>query len=154
MTRATNTATTGHPQAIIRQLKSVYQQFNAPSLAKLNELYTQDVEFIDPVHRLTTLSALKQYFDHASHNLARCEFEFIDEQIGENQVYLSWRMTFTHKRINRGNSVTVEGVSHLRYTHKIYFHQDYYDLSVMVYDHLPILGRISQWIKKTMAGRK
>ena len=56
-----------------------------------------------------------------------------------------------HPSLRAGDTIRVEGASYLR-THngKIYYHRDYFDMGAMLYEHLPLLGRIVQRIKKRL----
>ena len=50
-----------------------------------------------------------------------------------------------------GKPISVQGTSHIRFTDKVYFHQDYFDGGALLYEHVPVLGSIIQQLKKRMA---
>ena len=48
--------------------------------------------------------------------------------------------------------VSVIGSSHIKGSQdKVTFHQDYIDLGAMLYEQLPIVGRLIKWIKTKAA---
>ena len=47
---------------IAEQLKDIFREFTPRSLARLPDIYRNDVVFVDPVHRVEGLAALHRYF--------------------------------------------------------------------------------------------
>ena len=61
-------------------------------------------------------------------------------------------MTAKHPKFLKGQSVRVEGASFLKTRNgKIYYHRDYFDMGSLLYEHLPLLGKIIQKIKQRVA---
>jgi hypothetical protein len=57
-------------------------------------------------------------------------------------------MLLNHSKLDAGETIRVDGSSFLKTRHgKIYYHRDYFDLGAMVYENLPILGRIIRSIR-------
>ena len=42
------------------------------------------------------------------------------------------------------------GCSHLLWHDKVYRHRDYFDAGALLYEHLPVLGRVIAWLKRRM----
>jgi hypothetical protein len=84
-------------------------------------------------------------------NITECRFEYLDEAASEKSAYIKWIMNFRHPKF--GNRlISVRGVSHIQFNQQgIYFHEDFYDMGAMVYEQVPILGKIVVWIKKQLA---
>ena len=62
-------------------------------------------------------------------------------------------MSFATPRLNAGETIHVDGITLLKVRDDaIFFHQDYYDLGQMVYEHVPILKFIINKIKAGMRG--
>jgi hypothetical protein len=60
-------------------------------------------------------------------------------------------MTYEHKALNRGKAITIEGHSLIKGNDDgVYYHKDYLDMGAMVYEHIPILGRLVKAIKLRM----
>ncbi|CAG9297778.1 nuclear transport factor 2 family protein [Celerinatantimonas diazotrophica] len=132
---------------IIEHLKAQYQSLNTENLSALMALYTPDVEFRDPLHQISGQDQLRQYFEKLLTNTLSCEFEFHQSIIQNQQATLSWTMSFSHRQLNRQRPIHVEGCSWLRFNQLVYFHRDYFDVSTLLHDQLPLLGSFSKWLK-------
>jgi len=126
----------------------VYQSLDKHNLGSLKEIYSDDIIFVDAMHEVSGLAALTHYFQHLYANLDYCNFniEQVIEQHG--QACVVWKMEYAHPRLNGGQRILVDGVSHLEFTDKIDRHRDYLDLGQMLYEHLPLVGSVIKAIKK------
>ena len=70
---------------------------------------------------------------------------------GDEQTII-WVMTLKTKKLNKGKPIIVPGSSHIRYNEegKAIYHRDYFDMGEMVYSHVPIVGRMVNFVKKKM----
>jgi hypothetical protein len=60
-------------------------------------------------------------------------------------------MTYAHPRLQRGQELTLEGISQLRFAdRRIIYQRDYYDLGAMLYEHLPLVGQVVRGIKRRL----
>lgn len=146
-----NPAHQTHTSILIADLKRFYQHMDASRLQGLSDLYTADIEFRDPVHTIHGLLGLKHYFHNLMLNTQDCSFSFIDELVGEDTAYLSWEMQFSHTALSGGKPITVRGMSQLRFSDKIFYHEDCYDMGAMLYEQLPVLGNVTRWLKHRIA---
>jgi len=137
---------------LIGQLKDFYADFSLESLARLDAVYTQDVEFRDPVHTLHGCLALKACFRRMAANLRHYRIRYLDEHIGSESAWLGWEMEIAHDQLNGGKVITLRGMSQLRYTSKVYSHEDCYDLGALLYEQVPVLGTVNRLLKRRMAG--
>ncbi len=137
----------------LEQFVALYNELNFSNLAVLREIYAADVEFVDPVHQINGLSALEQYFAHAYQNLQQCHFAIVATGEGAHWGFVSWQMRFCHSAINGGREVCVDGCTELTYNAagQISRHRDYYDLTQMIYQHLPVLGWLTGKVRQKMA---
>lgn len=121
-------------------------------LDKITQIYAPDIHFIDPVHEIHGISALKHYLAHGYERLSFAEFVPQQGCIVSQQGFLSWQMQLQHPAIAKGKLITVKGCSELRFKdEKIIYHRDYYDLTEMVYQHLPLISGVTKFIKSKMA---
>jgi len=138
-------------EEIIDKFCEIYQQLNKDNLSDLDKVYSKDVIFIDAVHQLQGIDKLKIYFQKLYNNISFCQFQ-IEQVISEQgQASIIWTMTFAHNQLNSGAAIKLNGCSHLKFDKKIYYHRDYLDMGEMVYEHLPLLGRIVKFIKKRVS---
>ena len=128
---------------------STYQNLNSDNLSKLADIYHPDVQFIDPLHQIHGLTDLTIYFEHLYANLISSEFVLTNQLEQQQQAAIYWQMHLRHKKINSGNTITVEGHSLLRrQDDRVIYHRDYFDIGSMIYEHLPVLGGIVKLIKR------
>lgn len=133
--------------AIIEQFVSVYANLNISNVDELDKVYDSTIEFIDPVHRISGLSEVKNYLRHMYGNITDYELIVLDFVQGDSTAYLTWSLCFRHPKLNGGKKIEFEGVSKLEFEDKIIKHQDFYDLGAMLYEHIPVFGALVKVIK-------
>jgi len=132
----------------LNQFISVYQKLSTNNLDLLDEIYAQEVTFIDPIHEIKGLSNLHEYFDGLYKNLSSCTFIINDVIVDEQQAAVYWEMNYQHAKLNKGEIVSVQGSSKLiAKNNKIVYHRDFLDLGAMLYEQLPLIGKLIHWIK-------
>ncbi|MEG3753448.1 nuclear transport factor 2 family protein [Psychromonas arctica] len=132
----------------LNQFISVYQKLSTNNLDLLDEIYAQEVTFIDPIHEIKGLSNLHEYFDGLYKNLSSCTFIINDVIVDEQQAAVYWEMNYQHAKLNKGEIVSVQGSSKLiAKDNKIVYHRDFLDLGAMLYEQLPLIGKLIHWIK-------
>ena len=131
---------------------ATYQRLSTDNLALLETIYDQDIHFVDPIHELRGFELLSTYFSGLYENLSQCDFEvnhFIQQG---NEASLFWKMTYQHTKLNKGQPVIVFGTSHIKAKNgKVIYHRDFLDLGAMLYEQLPVLGKIIKLIKQKAA---
>jgi hypothetical protein len=132
---------------------SFYNSLSAQDLSVLAQLYHPEVRFIDPVHQIDGLDALQQYFGHAYDRLDSCTFAAHAMAGQQLQGFVSWQMQFSHQAIASGALIKVDGCTELHWHQdgRIIYHRDYYDLTQMVYQHVPVVAWLTGKIKQKMA---
>ena len=147
----------------IKKFESFYVDLESMKVEELADIYSDDVVFIDPIAAHTGITSVKSYFAKLLRNAKNCSFaihsidKLASSEKGEQNpaghlAYLvTWKMTFTTSGTNKGNPIHVDGITQLKIKDdKIIFHRDYYDLGQMVYENIPLLGRIIKRIKRTL----
>ncbi len=152
----TNIKTSVTEQSGIARLENFvcfYNSLNADNLAGLAQIYHPDVVFSDPVHRVEGLLALQAYFSHAYARLTQSHFNAQNMAVNGVVGFVSWQMRIRHPAIAQGSEILVDGCSELHWHEdgRIIFHRDYYDLTQMVYQHLPVMRWLTGKIKQQMA---
>jgi len=136
----------------LQKLKSFYENKNNTDLSLLDEIYCKDIIFKDPLHKISGLTDLRDYMARMYAGVEECRFEYLDEVTTTGRAYIKWNMHFRHPKL-ANKLITVRGVSQLHYDEKITFHEDIYDLSSMLYEHIPFFGSIVRFIKSYIAGK-
>lgn len=136
---------------VIENFCNYYEEMTKASLKQLDLLYSNNAEFVDPVHSIKGLDNITEYFEKMVSNINYCRFD-IDEIIEtDKQAFVSWVMHFSHPKLNSGRNIAVPGSSHLKFKETIYFHRDYYDLGNMIYEHIPLVKSLIGNIKKRIS---
>jgi hypothetical protein len=148
----------------IRKFESFYTDIASMRVEELADIYSSDVTFIDPIAAHSGITSVESYFSKLLHNAKYCTFNIHSTEIttsinsgsepvtGISAYLVTWKMTFTSTRINKGQPIQVDGVTQLKIEHnKIIYHRDYYDLGQMVYENVPLLGSVIKRIKRTLA---
>ncbi len=127
---------------------SIYQKLGTNNLDLLSVIYHDDITFIDPLHDIQGFSDLYQYFKGLYQNLLTCDFVINKVIFDGNEAAIYWTMTYQHSKLNKGACVTVSGSSHIQGNEdKVTYHRDYLDLGAMLYEQLPLFGKLTKWIK-------
>lgn len=136
----------------VETFKSVFNRLDRSSLHLLDELYADDVEFRDPLHRIRGLPRLREYFAQQYEGVIRSRFVFEDEVVEGRRAMLTWTMHLEHSRFAQGEVIRLPGASHIRFTRKVVYHCDYFDLGAFVYERIPIIGGVIRFIKGQLPG--
>lgn len=138
---------------VLEKFSAFYTNLASMKIAELSDIYSKDVVFIDPIANHRGLPALEKYFSKLLKSAQYCQFDIHQTQTYQhNQCVVNWTMTFTTPRMNNKKAIEVDGISMLTLNEgKIIFHRDYYDMGQMVYENIPLLGRIIKKIKRSMA---
>ncbi|MCL1145019.1 nuclear transport factor 2 family protein [Shewanella marinintestina] len=134
-------------KALIDSFIRLYQHLNKDNLHLLAQVYSNDIEFSDPLHHVSGLPALTHYFANLYQNVASIDFDIHQVIHQQGAATLKWTMVFSHSKLNAGEDITVEGVSILGLNNKIYQHQDFFDLGTMLYEHIPLVGSLVKLVK-------
>jgi hypothetical protein len=135
-------------EQLIDDFCQLYQSLGKGNLNQLNQVYQQDIVFIDPIHQIDGLTALTIYFKHLYENMLSCNFNIENVIIDDQQACIIWTMEYCHSKINGGKTIVVNGSSFLKYDDKIYYHRDFFDVGQMLYEKLPLLGGVIAMVKK------
>ena len=140
---------------IVKQFMSMYQTLNKDNLHLLQPVYSDDVVFIDALHEIKGLPALETYFAGMYGNLISSSIEITDVQShqasdgsGEGIAYMTWEMKYAHPKLAGGDTISLDGVTKIKFTDKVTYHRDYADMGQMLYEHIPVLGSAIRLIKR------
>ncbi|RAR58174.1 MULTISPECIES: nuclear transport factor 2 family protein [Halomonadaceae] len=125
---------------------------------QLGNVYTDDIVFQDPLHRIEGLSELETYFAALYTHVEECQFTFHHQQRQGDTAFVTWTMTLRHPRLSGGKAYEVEGCSRLTFAppragsdqepQKVQHHRDYFDAGELLYERLPGLGWVIRHLKR------
>ena len=134
--------------AALGHFRALFNELDKGNLNKLSEVYSEDIRFQDPLETVQGLDELTRYFAGAYANVISCRFDFGEAIVQGEFAAVPWVMHLRHKRICRGREVQVRGISHLEIRDgMVCYHRDYFDAGEMLYENLPVVGRVIRWIK-------
>ncbi|TQV80071.1 nuclear transport factor 2 family protein [Exilibacterium tricleocarpae] len=136
---------------VVERFKRYYEIYDPDTLDDLDAVYSDDIEFRDPIHTLSGRIEVKAYLRDMARNLNSCRFFYLDEQVMPGVAFIKWNMHFSHPKLAGGKEVMVRGITEVRFNERIYYHEDFYDMGAMVYEHVPLLGRLVQWLRRRLA---
>ena len=138
--------------SVIDRFELLYSNFDKQALNILNDVYSPNILFVDPVSEHRGLNAVHEYFANLVNNTKHCECTIINKLTTNENVVVMWKMQFSHPSIKSGALVEVDGISHLTIKDdRVTYHRDFYDMGQMIYEHLPLLGSVVKTIKKRMS---
>ena len=132
---------------IIDNFKSVYSNLNAANINLVEKIYDDNITFIDPFHEIRGLENLSDYFSALYKNVESCQFEFGEVYLKNSSAVIIWNMSLKHRSLSK-DVVEVAGSTQIRFDDKIYFHRDYFDGGKMLYENIPVVGSVINYIKK------
>jgi esterase/lipase superfamily enzyme len=138
--------------ALLESFKHSYQDLLETDWSQLSLIYAEDVLFKDPVHEIRGLVTLEDYLIDLCSEILECRFEYLDQIANSQAAYIKWVMHFRHPRLG-SKLINIRGVSHLKWSDKIDFHEDFYDMGAMLYDHVPLVGNATRWLKQRLSAK-
>ncbi|MEN0037725.1 MAG: nuclear transport factor 2 family protein [Cellvibrio sp.] len=138
-----------------QKIRNLYLRFDKKILRSLADVYSDDVQFRDPLHALNGLQNLTDYYAGMMGELIECRFEFHHsmEMTERGETILFWTMHYRHKKLAKGKLLELTGNTHLLFNDKVYYHRDYYDAGSMLYEHIPLMGYAIRKIKKKVGAK-
>lgn len=132
------------------QIENFFQKANAETIATLvPQFYREDIQFRDPLVALQGREQLIDYYQNLFEGANDVQFSFGEHLREGDSHMLAWTMTASASRLNDGKPFRVDGVSHIKYANGlVYYHRDYFDLSAMFYEKLPVIGGVIGWLKR------
>jgi hypothetical protein len=141
--------------SVPQKMRTLYLRFDKKILGQMADVYSEDVQFRDPLHALNGLNNLRSYYDGMMKELIDCRFEFHHsmEMLERGEAILFWTMHYRHRKLAKGKPLELTGNTHILFNDKVYYHRDYFDAGSMLYEHLPVMGFAIRRIKKRIGAK-
>ena len=139
-------------RAAAARVVEFFETLAPASLDQLGALYAPQAYFKDPFNEVRGLVAIRQIFSHMYATLEQPRFVVTGCIVDGVQCFLTWDFQFSFKSFDRTRLQTVRGGSHLKFNAEglLDFHRDYWDAAEELYEKLPVVGRLTRWLKKRM----
>jgi len=134
-------------------IRSIFNELRATNTEILDNFYTSDVVFEDPLGQINGLAAMKSYYQAMYKNVQDIRFEFKPDAIVGDRHLSTWVMYLRAKGLNGGKEIAVHGVSELEFQSEstlVIYHRDYFDMGEFIYQYIPVLGGILKLVRKQL----
>ena len=143
------------------KIKTFYETLSPDSLDQIGELYAPNARFKDPFQSVQGQGAIRGVFEHMFQLQATSRFIIVGitqsvpetvpvpESISGAQACLRWIYWLEL----RGKPVSIEGCSWLCFDAAGYIvdHRDYWDAAEELYEKIPVLSWLMQWLRRKIA---
>lgn len=137
----------------IEGVKSYLGSLNRKTVEdRTREVYAPDVFFNDTLKTVRGSEALREYFLETVDNTDAVQVTFTDVARSGNDYYFRWIMDVQFKHLQRGKSFRSIGMTHVRFNERgqATLHQDYWDSAQGFFDHVPVLGAGTRFLKSRL----
>jgi hypothetical protein len=131
----------------ISQFRKYFEALHQSSIDDLNKFYHPDIRFHDPINTLHGLDQVKAHFIKLNANLHHGSLTFNEIIRDGNQCALSYTMNLNIRK--PAKSIAVPGCCTLKISKGLIIeHTDYFDLGLLIYEHIPLIGIIIKKLKR------
>ena len=137
----------------IERFQSLLSDFKAPDFGeRIPGVYAEDVFFNDTLKTMRGVEDLQEYLMATSEAIDKGTVEFLDVVADNGNYYFRWVMTIRFKKLARGEDTRSVGMSHVRFdaAGKVVLHQDFWDSTGGLFEHVPALGWILRHAKSRL----
>lgn len=138
------------PQAAIDRFKALYSPLKAAYINQhIDQVYAKSLYFNDTLSTLHDRAALKK---HLLATTKRLDYMNLDVQQvwreGDN-VFVRWLMKARFTILGSQRESNTIGITQLRFNDQgqVVFHQDFWDSSAGLDQHVPIIGAFARWLR-------
>ena len=110
--------------------------------ARVRDVYAPDAWFNDTIATEEGADAIERYLLKTAEGTEKVRAEIKDVAVSGADCYVRWTMEVRSKNLAGGRPIITEGISQLRFDRegRILLHQDFWNPSAGIYQHLPLLG--------------
>jgi len=115
-------------------------------------VYAPDAFLNDTLKTIHGAPAIRDYFIKTAQGLDGMIVRFDDVARSGGTYYFRWTMDTRMKYLARGKTVRTIGVTLVRFDPqgRVLVHQDYWDSSQGVWEHVPVMGSVIRWIRSRL----
>lgn len=136
----------------LRRFGRFFADFSPDKVERLvDQTYAADVWFNDTLKTVHGRDALRGYLKHSADAVQSCRVEILDTLSNDSgDYYVRWTMVIRFKRFKPKQDTQTIGISHLRFNAEglVVLHQDYWDSTAGLFEHIPLLGAGIRAIKR------
>lgn len=133
----------GEERAAIDRFENLLSDFKAVDFRdRIGDVYAEDAFFNDTLKTVRGVREIEQYLLASADAIDEGKVEFLDLVAKDGNYYFRWSMTLRFKRFGGGEPRQSVGMTHIRFDAdgKVVLHQDFWDSTGGLFEHLPGLG--------------
>ncbi|MBM3877376.1 MAG: nuclear transport factor 2 family protein [Verrucomicrobia bacterium] len=137
-------------RAAIARVKDFLSVITADSVrAKTRLVYSDDAYLNDTLKTVRGNAAIEAYFLATAEGAERITVQFDDVAESGGNYYFRWVMDTRLKKLRKGETIRTMGVTHIRFAPdgRVVLHQDFWDSTAGVFEHVPAVGTMIRGIK-------
>lgn len=137
----------------IARWQALLSDFSTQNLrGKVAEVYADELFFNDTLKTIRRSDQLEAYLLETAEALQFGKVTYEDVAQSGADTYVRWRMVYRSKKLSPKQDIVTVGMSHLRFDQegKVVLHQDFWDSTRGVFEHVPLLGAGIRAIKKRL----
>ena len=135
----------------VERFQNLLSDFKAPGFnEQIREVYAEDAFFNDTLKTVRGADAIEDYLMATAEAIEHGTVDFLDVVTQNGNYYFRWAMTIRFKRFARGEDKRSVGMTHVRFDSdgKVILHQDFWDSTGGLFEHVPMLGWMLRRAKK------
>lgn len=117
---------------------------------RASRVYADETFFNDTLKTLRSGEAVEEYLLETAKLLHSGTVEYHDTlRSADGTWYVRWEMVYRGKKLAGGEPIRTIGMSQLRFDAegRVVLHQDFWDASRGIFEHIPVVGPQVRWIK-------
>lgn len=121
--------------------------------ARVRDTYAAEAWFNDTIATEVGIDAIERYLLKTARGADKINATVQDVAVSGSDCYVRWTMEVRTKNLADGKPIVTEGVSQLRFDEhgRIILHQDFWNPSAGIYQHLPLLGPAIRFVNGLIA---
>lgn len=119
---------------------------------EISKVYAEDAYLNDTLKSLTNRDQIKDHFVKTSRTMTDYSLEIDDVMSTDKGHYIRWTMKFSAPKLAKGEEIVSIGMSHIIFDKdgKVLLHQDFWDSSTGLFEHVPFVGGGIRLVKKRL----
>jgi hypothetical protein len=137
----------------VERFQNALSDFKAPDFGeRIREVYAGDAFFNDTLKTVRGVDAIQDYLMATAEAIDHGRVEFLNVVSANGNYYFRWAMTIRFKHFARGEDQRSVGMTHVRFNSegKVLLHQDFWDSTGGLFEHVPMLGWMLRRAKKRL----
>lgn len=119
---------------------------------EIANVYAENAYLNDTLKTLPNREQIRKHFVKTSQTMTTYSLEIEDIAKSEQGYYIRWTMKFSAPKLASGKEIVSIGMSHVVFNNegKVLLHQDFWDSTTGMFEHIPVLGGGIRLVKKRL----